>query len=190
MYPEQSVMRGGNRENRLGFAKATENLLEALQEAGHGARTDGNKTADLHIPASQFSGDNPVALFGGGVFYPEQILRQQLTEAPMDFLDTFGSTCARAIQAAFVDPLLNRDMRFGFVLQIALVRVGTVVILERPLDIHRMRIVTFNKVGIVTIHGTHERGERREQTRREAATKTCGLLREVKSKIRERRAVA
>ncbi len=84
----------------------------------------------------------------------------------------------------------GRNMCFGLILQIALVRVGTVIILERPLDIHRMCIVTFNQVGIVAIHGAHQRGERREQARRKATTKICGLLREVKCKIGERRAVA
>jgi hypothetical protein len=51
-----------------------------------------------------------------------------------------------------VDPLLDGDMRLGFQLQIALPGVAAIVILQRPLNIDRVRIMTFDQVAVIAVH--------------------------------------
>jgi hypothetical protein len=98
--------------------------------------------------------------FGGRIFDPEKILGQQFTEAPVNFPDAFRLDSKASLEATAVDPFLHGDMRFGFQLKVALAGVLAIFILERPLDIHRVRIVAFDEVGVVAVHRTHQLGER------------------------------
>ncbi len=50
-------------------------------------------------------------------------------------------------------------MRPGFELQIPLVRVFTVVVLERPFDVNRVSVVSLNEDGIVAVHDPDETGQ-------------------------------
>ena len=59
-----------------------------------------------------------------------------------------------------VNPLLNGNMSFRFELQVALARVLAVVVLDRALYVDGMCIVPFDQVAVITIHGTHQVGER------------------------------
>jgi hypothetical protein len=67
------------------------------------------------------------------------------------------------LQVPAVDPALDRDMRLGFQLQIALARICAVVVFKRPLDIDWMGIVSLNEIGVARStarsKGSHYRPE-------------------------------
>src|SRR5208283_819611 len=110
-------------DDRLGLSKVCVNLLEAHQKARHGSRTDGDVGPNTDVPLSPFAGDYTKPLLCCRIFHPEKILRQQLTEAPMNLLDSFRLAGQTTFQSATVDPLLHCNMGFRFLLQVALVRV-------------------------------------------------------------------
>ena len=64
----------GGGDDGFGFADIPVNPLEALQEAGQGAGTDGNMVPDLYVAPTQFAGYQSDFFLGGGVFNPQQIL--------------------------------------------------------------------------------------------------------------------
>jgi hypothetical protein len=70
-------------------------------------------------------------------------------------------------------------------LQVALAGVLAVVVLERPLDVHRVRVVPFNEVGVVAVHRSHEVCKRGQKGRGQAATEASGFLGEVERKVGE-----
>ena len=51
-----------------------------------------------------------------------------------------------ARQSAAINPALDRNVRLGFQLEIARVRIRAVVVLHRPLDVDRMCVVAFDEV--------------------------------------------
>ena len=125
------------------------------------------------IPVPQLSRNHSEALAAVGVLHPQKILRQPLAEAAMNFPDRILRYCAPR-HASRIDPFLNRDMRFGFELQVALARVVAVIVLQRPLDIDRVRVVTFDEIAVVAIHGAHEVGKRGPHALGQAASESCG----------------
>jgi len=96
----------------------------------------------------------------------------------MDLADALYSSCPIA-EAARVDPLLNGNVRFGFKLKVALLRVVAVVIRQCPLDIHRMGVVALDQVAVVAIHGTDQIRQGLERALGEASTKACGVRRQI-----------
>ncbi len=74
-----------------------------------------------------------------GIFGPEQRLGQLVAEAAMDFENSFARRGA-PVEAAFVDPPLDGDMGLGLELEIALARIGAIVVAESALDVDRMRL--------------------------------------------------
>src|SRR5580704_7255858 len=150
--------RGG--DDRLGLAEIPVYLLEALQEAGQGAWTDGDMGSDPHVALSQLAGDDAKPLFGSGVFNPEKVLGQQLAKAAVNLADSLGLDGDAAPESPTVDPFLHSDVRLGFHLQVALAGILAVIVLERPLDVYGVRVMPFNEVGVVAVHGPHKVGER------------------------------
>ena len=74
---------------------------------------------------------------------------------------------------------LNGDMGgFASMLQrIALARESrAVVVLERALDLDGMRVVTFNKIAVVAIHGTHQVSERATDAFRQTSPESAADL--------------
>ena len=84
-------MCGGGGEDRLGFAESAIDKGEAFEESRQCARADGNMPPYLHVPASYLAGYDFESLFGGGVFHPQQVLRQEFAEAAMDSADACGA---------------------------------------------------------------------------------------------------
>ncbi len=156
--PGEAVMCRRRRKDRLGLAELAVDLFEALQKARHGGRADGDVPADRDIAVAQFAGDDLDLFFRRRVFDPEQIFGQQFAEAAMDFADGVRRDGA-ALETAAVDPLLDRDVRFGLELEVALLAVLAVVVLEGALDIDRVRVVPFDQVAVVAVHRAHEIGE-------------------------------
>ena len=70
-------------------------------------------------------------------------------------------------------------------LQVALAAILAVVVLERPLDVHRVRVVAFDEVGIVAVHRAHQVGKRSKQGRGQTAAEAGGLLGELQRKVGE-----
>src|SRR5260370_32809089 len=157
------------RDDGLGLADISVNLLEALQEAGQGAGTDGDVGSDLYVARAQFAGNKADGLLGRRVFDPQEIVGQQFAKAPVHFADSFSLDCKTAFEAAAVNPFLYQDVRLGFKLQVTLAGVFAVVVLERPLDVHGMRVVSFDQVGVVAVHRTDQAGKRGRQGREQAA---------------------
>jgi len=61
----------------------------------------------------------------------------------VDFADTVRRD-RTAPDAASINPFLDCDMRLGFDLEVALVRVQAIVVLQSAVDIHWMRVVPFD----------------------------------------------
>jgi hypothetical protein len=91
-----------------------------------------------------------------------------------------------AFEAAAVNPFLYGDVRLGFELQVAFMGVLAVVVLERPLDVHGMRVVSLNQVRVVAVHRTGQAGKRGQQGRGQTAAEAGGFLGEVECQVGER----
>jgi len=57
-----------------------------------------------------------------------------------------------ATKIAGVEPLLHRDVRLSFKLEIAFGTIRAVVVLQGTLDIDGMRVVSFNEVTVIAVH--------------------------------------
>src|SRR5579872_4292092 len=143
--------------------------------------------SDLYVTGAQFTGYNADPAFGGRVFDPQQVLGQQFAKTSVNLTDSFGSDRTTAAQTATVNPLLDGDVRPGFILQVALAGILTVVVHERPFDVNGMRIVSLDKIGVIAVHSANQIGKRGEQGRGQTATKAGGLLAKLKRQVGERR---
>src|SRR5690606_32883883 len=63
---------------------------------------------------------------------------------------------ARASTAAAVDPALDRDVRPGLELQVALFRVRVVVIHQSAFDIDRVGIVALDEIAVIAVHRPYQ----------------------------------
>ena len=77
----------------------------------------------------------------------------------MDFADAFHAERPDSCEAAFIDPVLDGDMRLRLKLQVPLSPVLAIVIAERPLYIDRMRVMALNEVRVRAIHCANKVGE-------------------------------
>ena len=88
-----------------------------------------------------------------------------------------------AAQPAVVDPSLHGDMGPGLELQIALARIGAVVVPERPLDIDGVRVMPLDQIAVVAVHRAHELGQGREHAMREASLESGSPRRQLQRQI-------
>src|SRR3970040_2629665 len=123
------------------------------------------------------------------MFDDQQIGRQQLAKAAVDFADALDAD-RPALEAAVIDPFLDRDMRFGLALEDALFGIGAVVLFQCSLYFDRVGVMSLEQVAVVAIHRANQTGERRDDAFRQAAAQTGGAAREREDEIGERRAVA
>ena len=79
-------------------------------------------------------------------------------------------------------------MRLGFALKVPLLRISTVVVAHRALDVDGVGVVPFDEVAVVAVHRAHEIGKRLGDGRGQAAAEGGGLLRELKHEIVQTRA--
>jgi hypothetical protein len=140
VYPREAVMRGGSGKDRLGLAEPAVHLLKASEKARNGRRADGDMLANPDISLAQLARDNLHTLVCVRVFDPEQVFRQQFAEAPVNLADGVRSDGAPPY-AAFVDPLLNRNVGLSFELEIALLGVAAIVALERAFNVDGVCVV-------------------------------------------------
>ncbi len=159
VYPQEPMVSRSGGEHQVGLPKASVNISKTMQEARHGTGTDGEMIADSNVPKAQLAGHNTMALLRLRIFHPKQIVRQQFAEAPMDFADSLNAERPDAGEAAFIDPLLDRNVGFRLKLQVSLSPVVTKVIAERSFYIDRMRVMALNEVRVVTVHRANEVGE-------------------------------
>jgi hypothetical protein len=68
-------------------------------------------------------------------------------------------------------------------LEIALPRVFAVIAPERPLDIDRVGVVTFDQVAVLAIHRPHEIGQRVAETDRQGAAEAGASRRQIDGKV-------
>jgi len=74
-------------------------------------------------------------------------------------------------------------MCLGLQLQIALLRVGAVVLLESALDVDRVCVMSFNEIAVVAVHGPDEIGQRRHHAVRQASPKPRGCRRQLDREV-------
>jgi hypothetical protein len=186
--PKKPVVGSGSSHKRIHLAGVAVDVSEAFEETRDGSGTDGDMLSDLNIAVADCAGVDADALAGDGVFNPKKILRERLGEPAVHFADSFGR-CGASAEASLVDPLLDRDVRLCFKLQVAFARVAGVVVPEGAFDIDGVRVVPFDEVGIVAVHRTDEVSKGGEEAGWEAALETGGFVDEVEGKIRDALAV-
>jgi len=76
----------------------------------------------------------------------------------VNLADALLAECT-TLQAAVIDPALHGDMGLGFELEVAFLGVVAVILFQGALDIDRVRIMAFNQVAVVAVHGPHEIGQ-------------------------------
>ena len=95
-----------------------------------------------------------------------------------------------AAEVAVVDPPLDGDVRFGFVLELSLFRILAVLARERLFDIDRMGRVALDEIGVVAVHRAHEIRQRRDHARRQAAPEAGRRAGQFDREIAQARTVA
>ena len=65
-------------------------------------------------------------------------------------------------------------MRARLFLEIPLFRIVTIIILHSPLDIDGMRVMTFDQIAVIAVHGAHEMSQRIDHPSRQSALETSG----------------
>src|SRR6266700_7828495 len=120
--PQKAVMRCRRAKDRVRPAQVVVDFSKAFQKAWQRTGTDGDVCADLHIAWAQFAGHNTYTLFRVRVLNQQKILRQQFTEAAVDFADALSCDRAR-FQSTPITPLLDPPMRLRLQLQVTLTRV-------------------------------------------------------------------
>ena len=107
----------------------------------------------------------------------------------MGFADGVRGDSA-TLEAAAVDPSLDRDVCFSFELEVAFLRVLAVVVPESALDIDGMRVMPFDQVAVVAVHRPHEVGERGHQAFGQRAPEPGALLHQFEGEIGQGGAMA
>src|SRR5579871_2596468 len=97
-----------------------------------------------------------------GVFNPQHLWRQSLTESAMDLPDALSSG-GPALEAAFIDPLLDGDMSLRFYLQVTFLCILAVVALQGALNVDRMGIVALDEVAVIAVHRSDQGRQRCQQ---------------------------
>jgi hypothetical protein len=131
--------------------------------------------ADFNIARAQFAWHDADALPGGRISDPEQGVGEVFAKPAVEFAEIVrvGDGAAKT---AGIDPVLDSDMGFRLKLEIALARVVAVVVLECPLDIDGVRIVSFDEIAVVAIHRANEIGKGGYETRGQAPAEASRLL--------------
>jgi hypothetical protein len=86
------------------------------------------------------------------VFDGQQFVWQRFAETLVNFANT-GASRRMMLQSARVNPALDFEVRFRFVLEISLIGIPPVIILQSLLNIDRMRIMPFDQIRIISIDG-------------------------------------
>jgi hypothetical protein len=100
------------------------------------------------------------------------VKKHLVTESAYDCNFSAVQTCkcaqlarGKMVHHAAINSLLNGDMRSSFQLQVALAGVLAVVIVQGSLDVHGVRVVTFNELRVVAVHRSHQVCKRSEKGR-------------------------
>src|SRR5690606_2554800 len=162
-------------------------LLESGQEAGNGARAHGDQLAHLYIARTQLAGGYLDLLVRLRNFHPQQLFRELLTEPTMNLADALAGGGATG-QLSAIHPGLHRDVGAGFALQVALSRIPAVVALQGALDVHRMRVMSFDEVAVVAVHRPDQCGQGWDEAGRKRTPETFAAPRQLQGQIDELRA--
>src|SRR5262249_19019358 len=153
--PEEPVMRCSCAENCVSLVQATVNLLEAAKETRDCPWTHGDVRPHLDIPVPQFAREDPDLVLCLPVFHPQKVIRQAFAEPTVYFADAVNRGRATS-ETASVNPLLNGNMGFGLQLEVALPGIVAIVVFQCTLNIHRVRVVPFDKVAVVAVHRAYK----------------------------------
>lgn len=105
-------------------------------------------------------GTNRTFYLARRVYDPEKVFGQQFAKALVNLANAFGFDGEATLEAPAINPPLDGDVCLGFDLLVALSCILAVVVLKRALDVHGVRIVSFNEIGVVAVHRPDEVCER------------------------------
>jgi hypothetical protein len=142
------------------------------------------QSADRPLVPPEFSWHDPYPLLRDRVLHPQQFVGDSRAESAMYFANALADDRAFR-QAAAVDPLLHRDVRFRFELKITLAGILAVVVFQGAFDIDQMSVVTFDQVAVVAVHRPDKIGNRGQQALEQTPAKSAGFLRQLQGKVRE-----
>ena len=182
MHPEKPVVSAGGGKDRFDPAGQAVRLVHPFEKARHRAGADGDVASDFDIAPAQLAWNDGNSLARLLVLDEKELGRQQLAEPTMQIDDRCRSR-RRLRHAVFVDPRLNRDMRLGFELKVALLRIGAVVVSHRPFDVDGVGIMPLDEVAVVAVHRPHEVGERLGDRSGQTAAKGRRLFGEIEREV-------
>src|SRR5437870_398136 len=116
------MVRAGRRHDRFSPAKRLEDSFESLHEARDSTRADRHMCSDLDVATANPACFDFVSLMSIRILHPQQIVRQELTETPVDLFRRVDTERA-ALEIALVDPFLYCNVRASFKLKVALARI-------------------------------------------------------------------
>ena len=107
-------------------------------------------------------------------------------------MDLTDSLTARrpSPQAPLIDPSLHGDMRLRFQLQITVSGIGEIIVLQSAFDIDGVRVMPFDEIAVVAVHGPHQAGKRPEHAFGQAPPKSRRFLRQFQGQIGQSRPMA
>jgi hypothetical protein len=141
------------------------------------------QSADRLLVPPGFSWHDPYPLLRDRTLHP-QFVRDSRAESAMYFANALADDRAFR-QAAAVDPLLHRDVRFRFELKTTLAGILAVVVFQGAFDIDRVSVVAFDQVAVVAVHRPDKIGNRGQQALEQTPAKSAGFLRQLQGKVRE-----
>ena len=141
------------------------------KKSRHRAGADGDVLTDPHVAVPQLTRHNFQPLAGIRIVNPTKFFRQELAETTVNFFNACQRQRA-ARESSSIDPLLNGYMRLRFELKVSLARIVAIVVFKRPFDIDGMRIVPFDEIAVVAVHGSHQIGQRHAHAVGQAASES------------------
>ena len=108
--------------------------------------------ANCYVNTSQLTGNNFMAFALGLIFNPKHVGWQVLAKPPVQPAGISGRGWPNGRIVTFVNQLLGVNVGHGLMLEIALFRFAREVVRQGTLNISRMGVVTFDKVGVVAVH--------------------------------------
>jgi hypothetical protein len=115
--------------------------------------------ADFCFAVAQFARPDTDADLRFGILHPEQLVRHEAVELPVQPEDV-GKGCRESRRvAALINCLLDCNMRNCLKLESTTSGLSGIVTPECPVDILRMRVVPLDEVLVIAVHGPDERSD-------------------------------
>ena len=162
-------------------------LLETHEEQRQIGSIRGNMAADLDAAGAEFTRNNPDPLAGIGISDFEEPLGQAAAEPIVQPLQVFDRGGCELRILARIDGALHLDMRPCLELEFTAVWILRVRAGERPLDVARMGVVSFDEVRVVAVHRPHQIADSVSDPAVQLPGESAGFRDELKRNVRKLR---